>query len=403
MNEIKLDDDAEYYLEEFIQKLSEVETLVLGFSRDISKKKNLLKEISHTLHSLKGTAGSYGFELLSILCHKMEDLIAVSEFSRNEKLVDELLKIKDLMLKLSEIYKKNDLPSLELFRRHYGISYSHSHTPYVTIFENSSEVNLPAVEKKIKVLVCESSKIISRKYCEVLSEFNVEVSIARDGYEALGRMLKEHFDVLLTSLRVPLIDAIGLVAVLESIPNPNKNIKSVIVTSSKNLNEKLKKDKIRIIEKSVNFENDLKVSLESMIPYREKAKSSQNLNPYKVLLIDDSPEIHKLMSASIKKFNNIKLVNCYDPLQAEDFIIREKPDIILLDVQMPQISGEELFVRLQMRNLLKNIIVIFLTALDSQKDINRLSSMGPRAIFKKPFTPKELAQQIFNILISKAS
>jgi DNA-binding response OmpR family regulator len=123
----------------------------------------------------------------------------------------------------------------------------------------------------------------------------------------------------------------------------------------------------------------------------------------KILIIDDSNEIHQLVRISLKKFPNLTLVHCHDPKLAEALIIDEKPNLVLLDIQMPGVSGDELFIRFQMRNLLKDTIVVFLTALDTTEDIKRLSALGPRGILKKPFSPKLLAQQINDILGAKVS
>jgi chemotaxis protein histidine kinase CheA len=174
MSDIKIESEAQIYLEEFSQKLTEIESHILSFADDNTKKTNNLKMMSHIVHSLKGTAGCYGFDLLSVACHKMEDLIVSSDFSSMENLIDELLKIKDIMTHLCEAYRKEDLPSLEMFRRHFGVSHTSSHTPYLTLFANSSNSKLPTVEqKRIKVLVSESSKLIRIKFLQVPSQFDV--------------------------------------------------------------------------------------------------------------------------------------------------------------------------------------------------------------------------------------
>lgn len=400
-NDLKIDNESHIYLDEFVQKLSEIESLILNVSND--GKPDFLKKISRWVHSLKGSAGSYGFDLLSIACHKMEDQIAVGEFQDHDKLVDDLLKTKDIMLSLCGSYKIRDLPSLEIYRRHFGISHATSQTPYLTVFANSPETKLPfTVQQKVRVLVCESSKLINRKFIQTLSGFDVEVSTSKDGYEALGRLLKEHFDVLLTSLRVPLIDAIGLLKILEQVPNSNKDIKSVVVTSHKSLLAKTHRMDLNVIEKGPSLDEDLKKLLGKMLPSKKSDKIDVFTGKYKILLVDDSQDIHRLVEVTLKKLTNVELVHCQDARQAEMMIMNEKPNLVLLDIQMPNISGEELFIRVQLHNLLKDMQIIFLTGLDSEEDLKRLSALGATGIIRKPFAPQILVNYVHKLLGVKA-
>lgn len=81
----------------------------------------------------------------------------------------------------------------------------------------------------------------------------------------------------------------------------------------------------------------------------------------KVLIIDDDIDLIKILSFHLKNSN-------YESISAEDGesglkkIAEEKPDIIILDIQMPGMSGIEVAKKLQADENLKNIPIIFLTA-----------------------------------------
>lgn len=79
----------------------------------------------------------------------------------------------------------------------------------------------------------------------------------------------------------------------------------------------------------------------------------------KVLIVDDEPLAHKLLESYLERIEDVQLVgNCYDGLSAFNFLNRTKVDLILLDIQMPDITGMELLDSLQ-NNAPK---IIFVTA-----------------------------------------
>ncbi len=127
-----LEVEAKRYLEEFLQDLDEVESLVLKLA-DESKKADTLLQISRIVHSLKGTAGSYGFDLLSSACHKIEDQFLSSEFVGADTLIDDLLGLKDTMAKICEAYGARDSKALENFKEQFGIIKNSDDSPALVL------------------------------------------------------------------------------------------------------------------------------------------------------------------------------------------------------------------------------------------------------------------------------
>ncbi len=237
----------------------------------------------------------------------------------------------------------------------------------------------------------------------VLSEYDVEVSSSKDGYEVLGRLLKERFDILITSLHIPTIDAVSLFRVLEIVSHSNSSIKTIVVTSSKQHANKIQRNDLVILEKGASLESDVKQTLKAWAPQKSQINANLFADKCKIMVIDDSPDVHQLAKISLKKFANIQLLHCQDPMKAEALIISEKPDLILLDVQMPGLSGDQLLLQLQEKHLLNNTLVVFLTATDTKSELARLATLGPRAILRKPFSPKLLVQHLHEIFERKAA
>lgn len=80
---------------------------------------------------------------------------------------------------------------------------------------------------------------------------------------------------------------------------------------------------------------------------------------YNTLIVDDEPYAHTLIESYCEKLNSIRIVgNCYNGLEVLEAINKQPVDLLLLDIQMPEISGIELLETLQE----KSIKVIMITA-----------------------------------------
>ncbi|MFN7850680.1 MAG: response regulator, partial [Dolichospermum sp.] len=76
----------------------------------------------------------------------------------------------------------------------------------------------------------------------------------------------------------------------------------------------------------------------------------------------------------------------------------QKPDLILLDVMMPDMNGITLFGLLQSEPKTQEIPVIFMTAKVQSSDIELYRSLGVKGIISKPFEPFTLVEQITEML-----
>lgn len=119
----------------------------------------------------------------------------------------------------------------------------------------------------------------------------------------------------------------------------------------------------------------------------------------RILVVDDDPDI----ITSIKIGLN-KLSNKYDIIGANSGIecikllkLGARPDIILLDIMMPEMNGWEIFDFMQKSNNWSNIPVIFVTALDDQETLQRGMETNSYCI-KKPFNVGELKEKIERVL-----
>jgi len=241
------------------------------------------------------------------------------------------------------------------------------------------------------------------KLCtRVLQEFgSIRVTSMQDGYEALGRLLKEEFDIVITSLQVPTIDGQSLVTVLRNIPGPNAAVPVILLTSSTTALDPAKARPNYVIAKNLGLSKGLKAVLTQLAtPGVEQlarpAKVSDSVLR-KILLVDDSPEIHTLVRMAFKRHPDIQIIALADPTSAVETARKETPDLVLLDVQMTPISGKEVMREFKAAPELSAIPVAFFTGTDDAEEKQELASLGAWQIFKKPFSPKTFSDHVVSL------
>lgn len=114
----------------------------------------------------------------------------------------------------------------------------------------------------------------------------------------------------------------------------------------------------------------------------------------KLLYVDDEPDILELVKMSLELNGVFEVTNC---TSGEDAINRVRnliPDILLLDVVMPGLSGPETLNKLREIRGLGDLPVIFLTAHVSGESRAELLGLGAKDVLTKPFDPMTLGAQI---------
>lgn len=115
-------------------------------------------------------------------------------------------------------------------------------------------------------------------------------------------------------------------------------------------------------------------------------------NPF-ILIVDDNPNNLQVLG-SILEGKGYEVALAQNGLLALDFIKKEKPDLILLDIMMPEINGYEICKKLKEDNETKDVPVIFLTAKTETEDIVRGFDVGAVDYILKPFNSAELLARI---------
>lgn len=122
----------------------------------------------------------------------------------------------------------------------------------------------------------------------------------------------------------------------------------------------------------------------------------------KILVADDERDIRELIGFTLR-FAGFEVVLTADGFEAIDKASLEQPDLILLDVRMPKITGYEVCRQLKENPVTSSIPVVFLSAKGQEGEIKQGLASGAVEYIVKPFAPDELTNQVKDILLRVGS
>ncbi|MDF2985180.1 MAG: response regulator receiver sensor signal transduction histidine kinase [Eubacterium sp.] len=121
--------------------------------------------------------------------------------------------------------------------------------------------------------------------------------------------------------------------------------------------------------------------------------SNTSIDKYEILIVDDTPEQIE-MAMLVLKSNNYKVRVATRGAAALKLLEKQIPDLILLDIFMPEIDGFELCKLIKANENFKNIPVIFLTSSDDEDSIRKGFESGAQDYVTKPFNTTELLARV---------
>ena len=121
------------------------------------------------------------------------------------------------------------------------------------------------------------------------------------------------------------------------------------------------------------------------------------MSKYKVVLADDDPGLRKLVGTTLGT-DDFHLFHAADGEQTLAIVQEERPDIVLLDINMPKKNGLEVCREIKSNPETAAIKVVMLTASGSEADKAGALKAGADDYFVKPFSPVALLNKIYELL-----
>ena len=117
-----------------------------------------------------------------------------------------------------------------------------------------------------------------------------------------------------------------------------------------------------------------------------------------ILIVEDEKALNQAYEMILEKAG-YKVMGVYDGLEALEAVKEFHPDLILLDLRMPNMSGNEFLAKYDAKNKHPKVKIIVFSNLDSKKDIDEVYSLGAtRYVLKAWASPRELLQLVSDTL-----
>jgi len=233
INEL-LDSLKNEFLGTLPERINEIEALLLKLPID-SDVENLLRQV----HSLKGSAGTHGFHIVTKVCHQMEDmmreLIDQNEI-HSDQAVKHLLEYNDLLNTCYALLNNND-------------------ENFSAVDSRLNQINLSSGNQQKKILIVEPSPLYAAMLHSLIEKKGHKVVIVTNGLVALENMLMQDYDVLITALEVPTLNGDAFLSAVRLSQGRNKDINAILVTSKDKSKVELAKLFNHIVKK--NMINDV--------------------------------------------------------------------------------------------------------------------------------------------------
>ena len=114
----------------------------------------------------------------------------------------------------------------------------------------------------------------------------------------------------------------------------------------------------------------------------------------RICYVEDDEDIQRIVRMSLERVGKMTVAVVGDPTQAIETITEFRPDLVMLDWMMPVLDGPTLFRQMKLRPETRALPVVFITAKAAQRDLDDLKALGAAGTISKPFSPKDLPDQL---------
>ncbi len=239
------------YLAELPARCDDIEQLILA----LKQSNDGFEELYRLVHSTKGSAGTHSLQVVSVICHDIEDQLSRLDLSRGEvsaEVINLLLQFTDLIRQVVEQARQGVEDFAEFERELAELRYS-------------------LQKDRMLILMVEPSRH-TRMLCQsALKSLPVQIGVVDDGFEALGMLLRTRYDLLVTAKEAKTLNAEGVIAAVRASDCINRHIRIVMMTSSQEVNIRRASDPDVVIQRSPQMGQQLNSVVVEML---EKAKSS---------------------------------------------------------------------------------------------------------------------------------
>ena len=367
------------YLAKLPDKIQELEQAAASIWENAGKNPDAVADglavVQALSHKLAGSSGTYGFQNIGHSARNLELACQALLESSDDDIAKELDQIRALMMLIGEQVKTGSDPALNKLESNFDFP--------------DAVVDPIGNGKSNKLVLVDDDPEQSRFLQQLLTNFGYSVRLLTHP-SLLKSMLQEEqpdaviMDIMFPDARDGGLDTINALRE-EKILNCPVNFISVREDFSARL-KSIRGGSDGYIVKPINI-NEIVEMLGRLISESERP-------PFRVLVVDDDEEMTGFCKVVMEEAGLVtSVVN--NPLEATEEMINFNPDVIVLDIEMPECSGFELAAVIrQMGDAFLQIPILFLTAHDENTNQMQAARAGSEDFITKPVDPERLLTSV---------
>ncbi|MBD1920987.1 response regulator [Microcoleus sp. FACHB-831] len=348
--------------ERFKGKISEQVSVIEQATTALSNEtldRELRDRAESEAHTLAGGLGTFGFTKGSQLARKIERLFQ-NEFSQKE--------VKQLRKLVGALRQEIELPPEK----------------YVSTTETHKD-------ERPLLLVVDGDRALTLELVNAADIQGIRAEIATNLSEARKAIAQKHPNVVLLDLSVSRTteDSLTLLAELSKQTPP---VPVLVFTTEDSLTTRIEAARLggrAFLQKTVSPAQ----VLEAVSEVLQQVSSTQA----RVMVVDDDPQILATLRRLLEPWG-IKVTTLDDPQRFWETLEATQPDLLILDIKMPQVSGVELCRVVRNDCQWGGLPILFLTAYTDADTVNQVFSIGADDFVSKPIVGPELVTRIINRL-----
>lgn len=122
------------------------------------------------------------------------------------------------------------------------------------------------------------------------------------------------------------------------------------------------------------------------------------MKPFTILVVDDSAAMRTLLVSTLENLGSPEILQAANGFEALRILPRQEINLLLTDINMPDINGLELLSFVRSNPVYKEMPVVIISTEGSSKDIEKGMSLGANEYLVKPFMPEQLLEVVKKFL-----
>ncbi len=275
--------------------------------------------------------------------------------------------------------------------------------------------NIEAI-KGLNVLVVDDNELCLNVITELLQEFNCEITAVESAETALNLLAQANknnraFDLVITDWRMPNMDGISFAKTIQKDAN-HYDVRAVLMVTAFDKNDAMPLAQSAGIDGFLEKPVNSTLLLESMMDvlkiepdedfYSLKNMGSMDFSTADILLVEDN-ELNQQVVLGFLEDTKAKVDVANNGLVALDKLANKSYDLVLMDIQMPEMDGVTATQEIRKQAKYKDLPIIAMTAHAMPEELNKCLAAGMNEYFIKPIDPNALFSLMAKYLSDKIS